>query len=501
MILSFIVLVVLLTILFKVKYGRMYEMASKVPSFNADWPLIGSSFEFFGANEESLFQLVRNFSYESISKGGLMKSWFGPQLIYVMTDAKDLEVVTKSQLNKSLYYDTFQTFAGTNIINAPVPMWKDHRKAMMRAFTPKMIDQYIPLFIDNSKKLVEKLCERVNTGEFELFPYVSAYEFDIVCETTFGVKVNSQDDTNHPCVVNIGIIMRIACDRLFRAWQGWLGEWIFKLTPQYTTLKEARKVLNEFILQVIKAKREEMKKNKEKINDNNASLYPSFLELVLSPESEVKYTDKELMQDMIVMIIAGTDTSTATICFACQILAIYPEMQKKVYQELYGVLGDSDRLLEKEDLPKLRYLDRILKETLRLYGPAAITGRKIDQDIQLPSGYTLPAGAAVNVCIYGVHRNPKYWGPEPEKFDPDRFLPENYDAMPPCSYMPFSYGPRNCPGIQFANYTTRIAVADIVRKFKLIAEPAKDAFPKLDSKMNTLAMPGKGVKVSLVPRK
>ncbi|KOB58123.1 Uncharacterized protein OBRU01_25527 [Operophtera brumata] len=73
---------------------------------------------------------------------------------------------------------------------------------------------------------------------------------------------------------------------------------------------------------------------------------------------------------------------------------------------------------------KLRYLDRVVKESLRLFPPVPFIIRKVLEDTKLPSGRTMPAGSGIAVSIWGLHRDPKYWGPDAEHFDPDRFLPE-----------------------------------------------------------------------------
>lgn len=93
----------------------------------------------------------------------------------------------------------------------------------------------------------------------------------------------------------------------------------------------------------------------------------------------------------------------------------------------------------------MHYLERVIKESLRLYPSVPFIQRKADANVQTCTGYTVPVNTPVNIHIYDMHRNPELY-PEPNRFDPDRFLPENTKGRHPFAYLPFSAGPRNCIG-------------------------------------------------------
>ncbi|CAH0407652.1 unnamed protein product [Chilo suppressalis] len=491
-------------VVYRIKNKRLYELAEKTPSVKDSLPLIGVGHKFLGATREDIYKTLKDFSYQSIENGGLVKFWVGPTLHYMITDTEDAEVILKSQLAKTTAYALLGSFIGKSTLNAPVPVWKYHRKILMPAFTSKMMESYFPTFVAKSRTLVEKLDEQVNKGEFQLFPYMSAYELAIVCETTFGVNVNCQEDPNHPFLVQVEIMMEITSERIFNILQH--PEWMFKLSPQYAKFCKARQTVNEFILKIVETKREEIKAKRRtnpegKEIDVTESKIPSFLELVLNMEKDIKYTDTELMQELIALTLAGTDTSAISLSFFFELMSKYPDVQEKVYQELHDVFSDSTRSLAKEDIPKLQYLDRVLKESLRLYGPSALIARTVEQETKLPSGHTLPAGCDADISIYGIHRDPRHWGPDAETFDPDRFLPGKYDNIQPCSYLPFSNGPRNCPGYHFGTTTLKIAISDVLRKFKIVAEPLKSRVPNLEAKFDILTKPLHGVCIALERRK
>lgn len=92
----------------------------------------------------------------------------------------------------------------------------------------------------------------------------------------------------------------------------------------------------------------------------------------------------------------------------------------------------------------MEYLERVIKETMRLLPPIPFVMRSLEENLNLSCG-TFPAGSRVLVPIIMVHRQAEYW-PDPLKFDPDRFLEEEVNKRPPCTYIPFSFGIRNCLG-------------------------------------------------------
>lgn len=163
----------------------------------------------------------------------------------------------------------------------------------------------------------------------------------------------------------------------------------------------------------------------------------------------------------------GYETTAITTCFSLLLLGIHQDCQKKLFEEIQNILPDPQKPIEYRDIEKMGYLDRFLKEVLRKWGPAVVLSRSLKDDIKLgmltkvrfdlkyrlfkikfvlDDTYTIPKGANFVFWIRSLHYNPKIW-PEPDKFDPDRFLPENIAKRPPNTYIPFSTGSRNCIGL------------------------------------------------------
>lgn len=171
----------------------------------------------------------------------------------------------------------------------------------------------------------------------------------------------------------------------------------------------------------------------------------------------------DLIRDQILtMLIAGHDTSTALLAWALHLISEYPEVMAKVRGEVDSVVGREDISLAHVD--HLDYLDTVIKETLRLYPPIHVGNRFVTDDTTI-SGYDLTAGTRVMASIYLSHRDERYWD-APQEFQPERFGPDG-ERVPPFTYIPFGGGPRVCIGATFAQIEAKVVLARIIQQFTL----------------------------------
>lgn len=177
---------------------------------------------------------------------------------------------------------------------------------------------------------------------------------------------------------------------------------------------------------------------------------------------EYKLTPQEIVNETKTMIIAASDTSGSTTAILLLLLAQNPDLQEQVYNEIMQVEPDED--LTMEQCSQLKVLDRVFKETLRLFPPIPLITRVSDQPTTL-SGRTIPRGTHLIVSLLSLQRSEKYWGPTANSFDPDRWLSENLHKHPPL--MSFGGAPRNCIGVMYANFSVKVTVATVVRNFRL----------------------------------
>ncbi|GBM55802.1 Cytochrome P450 4c3 [Araneus ventricosus] len=175
-------------------------------------------------------------------------------------------------------------------------------------------------------------------------------------------------------------------------------------------------------------------------------------------------SEEDIREQVDLFLIAGHETLGTTISWALFLLGHHPEVQAKIHDEVDRVFGDDlDRPVTEDDFKDLQYLECVLKETLRLYPGIPIFAREAPEDIDI-NGYPIPKGAACIIFTYSLHRDEDVF-PDPEKFDPDRFSPENIVNIPEFAYIPFSAGPRNCIGYKFAEMELRVILSWIMRNF------------------------------------
>ncbi len=190
----------------------------------------------------------------------------------------------------------------------------------------------------------------------------------------------------------------------------------------------------------------------------------------------------------------GHDTTAANMAWTLHLLAKNPDIQKRAQEELDEIFeSDPKRGATAEDLANMKYLERCIKEGLRLYPSVPLMSRTLHEEATV-EGKTVPAGTNVILMNYILHRDPKHF-PDPEKFDPDRFLPENSRGRHPYSYVPFSAGPRNCIGQKFASMEEKIVISSVLRNFDMTTTTNNvTAIPEL------ILRPKNGVPIKLTPR-
>ncbi|KAG7177012.1 Cytochrome P450 3A40-like 2 [Homarus americanus] len=211
-------------------------------------------------------------------------------------------------------------------------------------------------------------------------------------------------------------------------------------------------------------------------------------------------TDEEIIANAWVFLLGGFETTANSVTYTSYLLGTHPEVQERVYQELCDVLQDSPEELSYEQVHSLKYLDQVFCEALRLYPPAVnFVSREAAQDIQL-GDLLIPKNMSIQIPLWHIHRDPEHW-PDAETFDPERFSPEAKASVSrhPMAYLPFGAGPRNCPGIRFGQLEAKLAVARVIRRYKLVAY-GETPIP-LTFEIPTVTLnPSKGVYMKAVPR-
>lgn len=196
------------------------------------------------------------------------------------------------------------------------------------------------------------------------------------------------------------------------------------------------------------------------------------------PQERPHLTDDEVVANAYMFVLAGYETTANAIAFTSYTLARYPQWQELCVEELRAVTGGQAQTnLTYEQVSCLHVLERVFQETLRIYPPVpSFVTREagLTRDV---GGVTIPSGVNVTVPVWHIHHDPALW-PDPDKFDPDRFLPERKKGRPSLAWMPFGAGPRNCIGIRFARLEAKLALATLLRDYVIELAPCvKDPLP------------------------
>jgi len=176
----------------------------------------------------------------------------------------------------------------------------------------------------------------------------------------------------------------------------------------------------------------------------------------------------QLRDELLTLMSTGYETIGDALAWTLYLLALHPEHEAKMVEEIQSVLGSDPP--SPENIAELRFTRMVLEESLRLYPPTWIFIRMAAGDDTLPSGESVRAGDKIYLCQYIVHRMERYF-PDPERFDPNRFAPAARAARPRFSYFPFGGGQRVCIGEQFALQEAAVVLATVLSRFRLELVP------------------------------
>ncbi|XP_047986307.1 cytochrome P450 4d2-like isoform X2 [Leguminivora glycinivorella] len=414
------------------KRRRIHRVCKEVPFCGLPGlPLIGQA-HLFAGNDEDRMKLLQKLGKIAVKHGGMTSVWMLNKLYVVIADPAIAEVVLKSCLDKD----------------------------------------------DTTMKFVRNL---VGNGNF------------VAPETSLGVDLNSQQQSNHPFLEAFETALHLLSERLLCPWL--YLDCVYERLSRHKTFVAKKDFMYRFVDELIKKKREELSTRDTNGMNGMKSEMRTFLEMLLeSSGGHQGYSDIELREEVLVIVLAGTDTSAVGAAYTAVMLSRYPEVQEKVYQELQEVFGDSDRPATAQDLPRLKYLEAVIKETLRTYPAVPVVVREVLNDVKLPNGKKLVNGVGVVVSFCAIHRHPAYWGADADVFRPERFL--EGPLKHPAQFMPFSYSFRNCVGSTYAMMSMKTVLSALVRRYRL-----RPAALELRPTFNVMMKDGSGYALGIQRRR
>ncbi|CAL1293280.1 unnamed protein product [Larinioides sclopetarius] len=282
--------------------------------------------------------------------------------------------------------------------------------------------------------------------------------------------------------IGTGLITRIEKAVMYRTLCPWLyPDIIFYSTPMGRQFKANLQLVHGLNKKVLKQKIELTKcirtdaSAKDTENQTvEAKVRKPFLELLLEYHlKDPSFTEQDIKEHVDTIMFGGHETTATVMSWVLYCLGIYAEAQQEVHEEL-DIIFENERneYISRAVLAKMKYLECVIKETLRLYPVVPFITREnnrpfkvLDQDVS--------QGSMCFVFISALHRDPVSF-PDPEKFDPNRFLAENSTGRHPYAYTPFSAGPRNCVGQKFGMMEAKTILACVLRRFRVISLDPRD---------------------------
>ncbi|XP_050428054.1 cytochrome P450 4C1-like isoform X2 [Adelges cooleyi] len=371
-------------------------------------------------------------------------------------------------ITKGPDYRMLEPWLNKGLLTSTGEKWHSRRKLLTNTFHFKILETYIPALNKHSRALVKNLTKASENDELirDVGSHVTLCALDIVCETIMGVNIKSQEGKSSDYVNAIKTVSNILINRIITFWL-W-NETIFNISINGRAFYKSLKILHDFTENVIRERRQNLKSEKNPTSEKNdrKRIY-SFLDLLIgiSKENPSMMTDLDIREEVDTFLFEGHDTSSIAMTMALLHIGMNQNIQHNIRDELNEIFGDSDRDATLDDLNAMSYLGRVLKETMRLYPSVTGMSRELNQPLQLKN-YIIPPGFIIGFSPHILHRNESIY-PDPEVFNPDRFLPEQCIGRHPYSYIPFSAGPRNCIGQKFAMYQMKTVISTILRYMKL----------------------------------
>uniref|UniRef100_A0A1I7XJ88 Cytochrome P450 4c3 n=1 Tax=Heterorhabditis bacteriophora TaxID=37862 RepID=A0A1I7XJ88_HETBA len=421
-------------------------------------PILGTTWQFKWNMRDLTIQFQEWGKYYAEKGYGLIRIWisFKPIVVCLRPETAKIILESNETITKGSEYDILLPWLGTGLLISTGEKWRSRRKMLTPSFHFNVLNNFLITHDYQSKIFVDQLEKYANSGEqFDIFPYIKRCALDIICETAMGCSVSAQENHNHPYVISVQRLSELAFMYQRMPWM-WIKAIWYGSSVGFNYDRHL-KTVTDFTRQVIKSPIYVVK-----------TISSRFLQLALCNLNFMNFTLK---------IILGHDTTAASLGWTLWCLAHNNTCQKKIQEEMDIIFGSSNRSCTNDDLKQMKYLDKCIKESLRLRPSVPNFTRKVDVDIVI-EGITVPKGCSILISPHMIHTNPVIYN-DPLTFDPERFNEENVQKRHPFSYIPFSAGPRNCIGFYhyvffYSNFIFRRYVIPYTRnlgqKFALMEE-------------------------------
>ncbi|XP_059612263.1 probable cytochrome P450 9f2 [Phlebotomus argentipes] len=402
--------------------------------------------------------------------------------------------------------------------------WRDMRATLSPAFTGSKMRLMCDFIVEIGEQMAEFIhreAQEKGPQVYEMKELLSRVAHDVIASCAFGIKVDSLTNKTNEVYLAGKILSNFdGTEKMLKLILYRFFPYLMKVLNISVTPQKESKFFRSLVTDSMKVREQQhiirpdmihllMEANKGKLNHQQNEVDSAGFATV--DESSVGWrksgriwSETEIVAQCFLFLLAGFESVSSAMSFAAHEICVNPDVQKKLYEEIKSVDDElNGKRVTYDILQKMKYLDMVVSETLRMYPPATIVDRECNKDITLELydnfNFDFKKKYAVWIPIYAFHWDAKYF-PDPAKFDPERFSDENKSTIDPSTYMPFGIGPRNCVGSRFALMELKSIIYYLVLNFSLEVTEKTQIPLKLASSFGALQSE-RGIHVKLCPRK
>jgi cytochrome P450 len=371
------------------------------------------------------------------------------------------------------------TAFGDGLLTSDGGKWRAHRRVMSPSFDHRSIVSYAPAITDAAAARLEAWDAKGVNAEIDIAREMVTLTLEVISRTMF--SADSDALGSH-------------LDETVRKGLGELSFGLQHVAPLIGPFLMKRKLARiRANFEALDAVMQELIRGRAK----SAGAAPKDLldRLIAATDSETGFrmTDEEVRDEVIIIFLAGHETSALAATYVWYLLSLHPDEEAKLHAELDTVLGG--RVPTHDDLEKLAYTRMVIDEAMRLYPPAPMLTGRVAREADEICGQPIPKGTEIAVLPWVVHRHRMLWD-DPDHFDPDRFSKARSMTRPRFAYMPFGGGPRICIGAQLALTEVSLLVATLAQRYRLKLVPRQD----IDLLHRVTLRPRAGIRMQLERR-
>lgn len=364
---------------------------------------------------------------------------------YVFVENKDNYERKSPQMRRAL-----EPLLGDGLFISDGETWATRRKLQTPLFDSSHITQFSKIMISTIEEMAEEWSGIPDGSNIDVHPEMGKLTAEIIARTLFGEKLGSE---NSSAVVEAfadyqSVVKQTALSQFLG-----MPNWVPNLNGKMGKAKKAVKKIHNAVDAII-AKAEK--------GGHEGTLVIELIKANQSEDGVDTMTRKQIRNELIVLFMAGHETTANVLAWTWYLISQAPEIEQKLHSEIDQVL--QGRVPEFSDIENLKYTRAILDETMRLYPPVPILSREVMND-DVIRGKKIPAGSIMLISPWLIQRHKKHWD-NPDHFIPERFLAH---AKKPhkFTYIPFSAGPRVCLGKNFGIIESVLSIAILAQRFKL----------------------------------